>query len=168
MSKVGRNDPCPCGSEKKFKKCCGAQQETGDDKVASALPYSDPAIPSPAQMEIDTEQCKAELIELWKVFYADRNPGGKKKYKGLGLWPMDLYNAVNEFADEVRPWVREKYRYMVWNAMHGTDERAFWLILNLALHESKTCKPAHVRDVFKMIREEKGIVDKHGKVIKTL
>jgi uncharacterized protein len=22
--KVGRNDPCPCGSAKKFKKCCGA------------------------------------------------------------------------------------------------------------------------------------------------
>lgn len=22
--KVGRNDPCPCGSQKKFKKCCGA------------------------------------------------------------------------------------------------------------------------------------------------
>lgn len=22
--KVGRNDPCPCGSGKKFKKCCGA------------------------------------------------------------------------------------------------------------------------------------------------
>ncbi|MEP4889707.1 MAG: SEC-C metal-binding domain-containing protein [Aliiglaciecola sp.] len=21
--KVGRNDPCICGSEKKFKKCCG-------------------------------------------------------------------------------------------------------------------------------------------------
>jgi uncharacterized protein len=25
--KTGRNDPCPCGSGKKFKKCCGAQQE---------------------------------------------------------------------------------------------------------------------------------------------
>jgi SEC-C motif-containing protein len=24
-SKVGRNDPCPCGSQKKYKKCCGAQ-----------------------------------------------------------------------------------------------------------------------------------------------
>jgi preprotein translocase subunit SecA len=24
--KVGRNDPCPCGSGKKFKKCCGANQ----------------------------------------------------------------------------------------------------------------------------------------------
>jgi uncharacterized protein YecA (UPF0149 family) len=22
-AKVGRNDPCPCGSSKKFKKCCG-------------------------------------------------------------------------------------------------------------------------------------------------
>jgi uncharacterized protein len=21
--KVGRNDPCPCGSEKKYKRCCG-------------------------------------------------------------------------------------------------------------------------------------------------
>lgn len=25
LSKVGRNDPCPCGSGKKFKKCCGAK-----------------------------------------------------------------------------------------------------------------------------------------------
>lgn len=24
LSKIGRNDPCPCGSGKKFKKCCGA------------------------------------------------------------------------------------------------------------------------------------------------
>ncbi len=24
VQKVGRNDPCPCGSGKKFKKCCGA------------------------------------------------------------------------------------------------------------------------------------------------
>ena len=22
--KAGRNDPCPCGSGKKYKKCCGA------------------------------------------------------------------------------------------------------------------------------------------------
>ena len=24
IARVGRNDPCPCGSGKKFKKCCGA------------------------------------------------------------------------------------------------------------------------------------------------
>jgi preprotein translocase subunit SecA len=25
-SRVGRNDPCPCGSGKKYKKCCGANE----------------------------------------------------------------------------------------------------------------------------------------------
>jgi SWIM/SEC-C metal-binding protein len=24
VRKIGRNEPCTCGSEKKFKKCCGA------------------------------------------------------------------------------------------------------------------------------------------------
>lgn len=25
--KIGRNDPCPCGSGKKWKKCCGAPEK---------------------------------------------------------------------------------------------------------------------------------------------
>jgi uncharacterized protein YchJ len=25
--KIGRNDPCPCGSGKKYKKCCGLNQD---------------------------------------------------------------------------------------------------------------------------------------------
>ena len=28
MPEVGRNDPCPCGSGKKYKKCCLAKDET--------------------------------------------------------------------------------------------------------------------------------------------
>jgi len=27
MAKIGRNDPCPCGSGKKYKKCCLLQQD---------------------------------------------------------------------------------------------------------------------------------------------
>lgn len=30
-TKVGRNDPCPCGSSKKFKKCCLNVDKTGED-----------------------------------------------------------------------------------------------------------------------------------------
>jgi preprotein translocase subunit SecA len=26
---IGRNDPCPCGSGKKYKKCCGAMVHAG-------------------------------------------------------------------------------------------------------------------------------------------
>ncbi len=29
--KIGRNDPCPCGSGKKYKKCCGMNRGTGDN-----------------------------------------------------------------------------------------------------------------------------------------
>jgi preprotein translocase subunit SecA len=29
--KVGRNDPCPCGSGKKYKKCCGKMEFQGSD-----------------------------------------------------------------------------------------------------------------------------------------
>ncbi|MBM3191941.1 MAG: hypothetical protein FJZ63_04755 [Chlamydiae bacterium] len=28
MTKVDRNDPCPCKSGKKFKKCCGQPKQT--------------------------------------------------------------------------------------------------------------------------------------------
>jgi preprotein translocase subunit SecA len=27
VAKIGRNDPCPCGSGKKYKKCCGRTPE---------------------------------------------------------------------------------------------------------------------------------------------
>ena len=33
--KTGRNDPCPCGSGKKFKKCCGAQGLRAVDPVVA-------------------------------------------------------------------------------------------------------------------------------------
>jgi hypothetical protein len=32
-AKVGRNDACPCGSGKKFKKCCEAQQKRGSNAL---------------------------------------------------------------------------------------------------------------------------------------
>lgn len=29
MTKIGRNDPCPCGSGKKYKRCCGSETHVG-------------------------------------------------------------------------------------------------------------------------------------------
>lgn len=39
MTKTGRNDPCPCGSGKKFKRCClhGSQQDQAADETAGKL-----------------------------------------------------------------------------------------------------------------------------------
>ncbi|MHC5020646.1 MAG: SEC-C metal-binding domain-containing protein, partial [Planctomycetota bacterium] len=41
--KIGRNDPCPCGSGKKYKKCHG-KQDTGD---AGGDAAAGPAAPQP-------------------------------------------------------------------------------------------------------------------------
>jgi hypothetical protein len=34
---VGRNDPCPCGSGKKFKKCCAAKRQTTAAELTAAI-----------------------------------------------------------------------------------------------------------------------------------
>ncbi len=36
MSKIGRNDPCPCGSGKKYKRCCLRQHEAAAAERAAA------------------------------------------------------------------------------------------------------------------------------------
>jgi tetratricopeptide (TPR) repeat protein len=51
MAKIGRNDPCPCGSGKKYKKCCGAGQRLA-------------AVPSPVFDPRSTEQAMAELSRM--------------------------------------------------------------------------------------------------------
>src|ERR1700712_436585 len=38
MSKIGRNDLCPCGSGKKYKKCCMASDEAAARAARPALP----------------------------------------------------------------------------------------------------------------------------------
>ena len=34
VDKIGRNDPCPCGSGKKYKKCCMLKDDAGKQTPA--------------------------------------------------------------------------------------------------------------------------------------
>lgn len=36
MDKVGRNDPCPCGSGKKYKQCCMSKDKPGQPRKFKA------------------------------------------------------------------------------------------------------------------------------------
>jgi hypothetical protein len=62
MAKVGRNDPCPCGSGKKFKKCCGAE--------ASEAPPS-PGL-AQAQRVHTLDNALAERIMAWSIEHLGR------------------------------------------------------------------------------------------------
>lgn len=46
MAKAGRNDPCPCGSGKKYKQCCGRMRNP-------------PVMPEPEWGELDREESEA-------------------------------------------------------------------------------------------------------------
>ena len=46
--KAGRNDPCPCGSGKKYKKCCLAKDQKESAAQTAVTPPSSPALLHPA------------------------------------------------------------------------------------------------------------------------
>jgi len=46
--KIGRNDPCPCGSGKKYKKCCGATVAAGWSRGARSAGTMHPRAASAA------------------------------------------------------------------------------------------------------------------------
>ena len=43
MAKTGRNDPCPCGTGKKYKQCCLARDEAAAATARAAQPVAAPA-----------------------------------------------------------------------------------------------------------------------------
>ena len=43
MAKTGRNEPCPCGSGKKYKQCCLAKDEAAARAARPAQPAAPPA-----------------------------------------------------------------------------------------------------------------------------
>lgn len=59
---VGRNDPCPCGSGKKYKKCCLNKQKTPFESIKS----SEPVPP----LELLREAEVTEFYAVWSGFMA--------------------------------------------------------------------------------------------------
>jgi tetratricopeptide (TPR) repeat protein len=48
MAKTGRNDPCPCGSGKKYKRCCLENDQAAEhEALIAAAAEAEPAVPIP-------------------------------------------------------------------------------------------------------------------------
>lgn len=45
MAKIGRNEPCPCGSGKKYKQCCLAKDAAGEPTAIAAAQAADHNLP---------------------------------------------------------------------------------------------------------------------------
>ena len=51
--KIGRNDPCPCGSDKKYKKCCLIRQQGQNDKRVDMAKQLEELIETTAQADVE-------------------------------------------------------------------------------------------------------------------
>ncbi|WP_458123802.1 SEC-C metal-binding domain-containing protein [Paenibacillus sp. Z3-2] len=62
MSKVGRNDICPCGSGKKYKKCCLGKEASAVESILQLISTEQPVQETSAQLE-----SKLTLTKLKKM-----------------------------------------------------------------------------------------------------
>lgn len=129
MKKVGRNDPCPCGSGKKFKKChMGREDELVLDGMGEITVEMSAQITSLAQVSYGRSQEMADALDLEEltgnaigikfvdlISYADLNIFGSPQsriskgkgggvfinlYKTLKTDPHHIYLAISPDVDD--------------------------------------------------------------------
>lgn len=111
MQKIGRNEPCPCGSGKKYKKCCLAKEQgkatrlRDESTVAkSALDWLGGQYPEGVRMAVQTGYYtglkKSEKQAL------DELPAEKKDLLSVNIGEWLLTDAKIAVEDESKP-VRE-------------------------------------------------------------
>lgn len=71
MAKIGRNQPCPCGSGKKYKNCCLAADETSAAAVREDQRRNAPPPPTPGRaagwappLDDDLDQLSNDTVDL--------------------------------------------------------------------------------------------------------
>lgn len=87
MMRVGRNDPCPCGSGKKYKHCCLSKDEANDREAARErikaqaaptlalpVPPSQPLLPAPPPQLNPEEEAHQRLWEAFESAEASDLP----------------------------------------------------------------------------------------------
>jgi SEC-C motif len=67
MPRPGRNDPCPCGSGRKVKRCCGEHRGPGEDDLARAY-LADQARDAARRLRyLDDDELHALFDELFEL-----------------------------------------------------------------------------------------------------
>lgn len=68
MAKIGRNDPCSCGSGKKYKRCClPAHEAAGTPQATAPMPRQQPAWPMALIDDDDLDELSNSVVGLLKA-----------------------------------------------------------------------------------------------------
>lgn len=89
MTQIGRNDPCPCGSGKKYKKCCLVQEQD-----AAQNPAADVSAGLRQALEGKEFNSLEEAQAFAGNFMSQRNQRPVDDFHGLS--PEMMYNVLNQ------------------------------------------------------------------------
>jgi hypothetical protein len=104
--KAGRNDPCPCGSGRKYKKCCMLKKVTTPDelhyrRLSEVYDKLFDRLVEHAEHVFGRESLKAAIHEFWLWPQQDEEPEGKNFERQMPLfWPWFVFNWEYDPLDE--------------------------------------------------------------------
>jgi hypothetical protein len=114
MSKLGRNDPCPCGSSKKYKKCCLARDSANANlQRAIARGYSE-------LMNQQSEQACNTWWQVWLAIRARLRPGMNTTDAAQRVYPdpaSHIHDWLQDLVQELGNVARHSPEY----ASRGID-----------------------------------------------
>ncbi|MDH3544377.1 MAG: SEC-C metal-binding domain-containing protein, partial [Desulfuromonadales bacterium] len=87
MSQTNRNEPCPCGSGKKYKKCCLGQQEPASQTSSAVSAELQQAMAGHEFTSLEEAQAFADKI------IEQRNQTPFDDFHGLS--PEQMYHVLN-------------------------------------------------------------------------
>lgn len=140
MSKVGRNDSCPCGSNKKYKKCCEAKIQLAERVVIATGGFTMEAdnldhdsnrivdLINEGRLDEAEESAKKLLID-----YPEVNDGFERlavvyEKRGDHVLAIEMYQmALNftldqaDYEEEARDYYREKIAKLTLSAANQSS-----------------------------------------------
>jgi len=72
---IGRNKPCPCGSGRKYKKCCGAQAAVETSSSPGGFRFEPGSYGGPGTGYVPSLLCQKRVSEMdWRDHFVLANP----------------------------------------------------------------------------------------------
>lgn len=119
MEKTGRNEPCPCGSGKKYKKCClhsAPQDEEHHRYVYTDLDILSNQVPDLIKQgkydEAETV-CQTLLEQFPEQIDGLHRYAGFFEAKGDNLKAAEYYRKTAEFADQAEGFGKESVGFFM-------------------------------------------------------
>jgi hypothetical protein len=125
---IGRNEPCPCGSGKKYKKCCGAKEAVSITQV----------------IENEMDDLQKKLLHFALDHYEE------EIYQGL-----DEYEEYFEIEDEERQFY--EFVYTVWFSLFNELEAGGTILENFISTEAGRIKRTKLKQILQSWTDARAI-----------